>query len=164
MGQMRRYIPMAIAIVLVVCACSSSPQATTQTMSEEDQIREAVFRYQFEFNASGLGKAANAYFLSVEGHEDPSPQLLKQFEGHRPPVKPASASTLEPGTAQVVDRESGQPGLIFRIREIRRLTDDEVEVDGGYDEASESATGNTYRVMKTGGRWEVVECQMLWIK
>jgi len=160
---MIRYIPMAIAVVLVVCACSSSPQVTTQ-MSEEDQIREAVFWYQFEFNVSGLGKAANAYFLSVEDNEDPGPQLLEQFSGHRLPVKPVSASTLESGTAQVLDRESGRPGLIFRITEIRWLNDDEAEVDGGYQEASESATGNTYRVVKADDRWEVVECQMLLIK
>ena len=100
----------------------------------------------------------------MEGGSDPSPQLLKQFDDHRPPVKPVSASVLEAGTAQVLDRESGLPGLIFTIREIRWLSDDEVEVEGGYEEASESGAGNVYRLKKEGGRWKVVEAQMLWIK
>jgi hypothetical protein len=71
---------------------------------------------------------------------------------------------LEPGTAQVLDRESGLLGLIFRVTEIRWLTASEVEVDGGYEEAGESGSGNIYRVVKRQGYWEVVECQMLWIK
>lgn len=160
---MMRLIPIALALMLLVCGCLSTEQIATQ-LSEEDQVREAVFRYQFEFNASGQGTAANAYFLSVEGEKDPSPQLLQQFDAHRPPVKPVSASTLEPGTALVLDMETGLPGLIFSITQIRRLSDDEVEVDGGYCEASESASGNTYRVAKQDGTWEVVGLQPLWIK
>ena len=160
---MTRWLLAVIVVVLILCACSPK-QETTPQMSEVDQIREAVFQYQFEFNASGLGDAANAYFLSVEGNKDPSAELLKRFEGHRPIVKPGSASTLEPGTAQVLDRESGLPGLTFRITEIRWLTADKVEVDGGYEEASESGSGNIYWVVKRQGYWEVVECQMLWIK
>ena len=133
-------------------------------ISEEDQIREAVFRYQFEFNASGLGKTAGAYYLRIEGDADPSPPLIRQFEGHLPQVKAVSASELEPGTAQVIDRESGLPGLIFWIEEIRWLSDYEVEVEGGYEEASESGSVNIYRLEKIDNRWKVVEVQMLVIK
>jgi len=113
-----------------------------------------IFRYS---------SSANAYFPSVEGDKDPSPQLLERFDAHRPPVKPVSASTLEPGTALVLDRETGLSGLIFRITEIRWLSDHEVEVDGGYYEASESASGNTYSVLKRDGAWEVVSVQPHWI-
>ena len=162
-GVMIHHTLLALVIAIVVCGCSSNPQVAAQ-LSEEDKIREVVFRYQFEFNASGLGQAANVYFLRVEGNRDPSTQLLERFDGHHPPVKPASGSTLEPGTAQVLDRESGLPGLVFRIDEIRRPSDGKVEVDGGYEEASESAAGNIYWVVKEGELWEVVEHQMLWIK
>lgn len=160
---MIRCIPIALTIALLVCGCSPTEQIAPQ-LSEEDQIREAVFRYQFEFNQSGFGKAANAYFLSVEGNKDPSPQLLERFDRHRPPVKPVSASTLESGTAQVLDMETGLPGLIFVITEIRWLSDQEVAVDGGYEEASESGSGNTYSVVKQGGTWVVVGREMHWIK
>jgi hypothetical protein len=159
---MRRLL-IALMVTLVLCGCSSSPHVSTQ-LSEEDQIWETVFRYQFDYNASGLGKAANVYFLSVEGYNDPSPVLLKQFDGHLPPVKPVSASVLEPGTAQVLDRDSGLPGLIFWIEEIRWLSDDKVEVEGGYEEASESGSRNVYQLWKDDGCWEVVEAQMLLIK
>jgi len=160
---MIRNMILALLVALVLCGCSSDRKANAQ-LSEEDHIREAVFRYQFEFNASGLGEAAAAYFLSVEGDNDPSPQLLEQFDSHLPQVKPISASKLEAGTAQVIDRESGLPGLIFWIEEIRWLNEFEVEVEGGYEEASESGSVNIYRLQRKGDRWEVVEDHMILIK
>jgi len=142
-------------VLFAVCGWSQNKHVNSQ-LSREDQIRVAVFRYQFEFNASALGKAANAYYLSVGHYKDPSPELLNHFAAHHPVVKPVSASTLEPGTVQVLDKLTGLPGLIFRITEIRWLSDDEVEVDGGYYEASGSATGNTYSVVKEAKDWSVV--------
>ena len=61
-------------------------------LSDEDQVRVAVFRYLFESNASGLGRDANAYYLGLGQGDDPSAELLAQFEGHSSPVKPVSAS------------------------------------------------------------------------
>lgn len=81
---MMRYLLTVIVAVLSICGCFPKWEPTSQ-LSEEDQIRETVFRDQFEFNASGLGQAANAYYLSVEGGKDPSAQLLTQFDGHHPP-------------------------------------------------------------------------------
>jgi hypothetical protein len=154
---------LTLLVLLTLYSCSSGLKGVSP-LSEEDQIREVVFRYQFEFNASGLGKSAYAYYLSIEGNDDPSPKLLKQFEGYLPQVKPVSASELEPGTAQVIDRETGLPGLIFWIGEVRWLSNYEVEVEGGYEEASESGSVNIFRLEKKGDRWEVVEAQMLLIK
>lgn len=160
---MVRCLLRALVIGLVICGCTSKP-TTAQPLSEEDQIREAVFRYQFEFNASGQGQSANAYYLRLEDDQDPTLRLLQRFDGHQPPVKPASRSTLEAGTALVVDSQSGLPGLIFWIADIRWLDDDNIEVDGGYDEASESASGSVYYLQKAGGLWKVRDEKMQWIK
>lgn len=160
---MARGLTVLVALVLVLGGCSPTPEPATQ-LSEGDQIREAVFRYQFEFNASGLGQGAAVYFLSAEGRSDPSSELLQRFDGQSPPVKPVSRSTREQGTAQVVDAETGAPSLIFTITEIRRLGENAAEVDGGYDEASESGSGNTYRLTRQDGSWRVIERQRGWIK
>jgi hypothetical protein len=154
---------LAVALVLGISGCSSGSEIEAE-LSDEDRIREAVYRYQFADNVSGLGASASFYFLRVEGGGDPSSRLLEQFAGQTPAVKPVSASTLEAGTAQVVDRESRLPGLIFEIDEIRWLGGDEVEVEGGYEEASESAVGSVFRLAKEDGHWRVVSSQMLWIK
>ncbi len=150
-------------ILLLLCRCSATEQGESLSRAEDD-IREAVFRYQFKFNVSGWRESASAFFLSLEEGEDPTPEFLHRFADHRPVVRPISASTLEPGTAQILDQSTGLPALVFRIDDIRWLTDDRAEVDGGYYEASESATGNTYRVVKESGRWVVSGVEMLWIK
>jgi len=143
---------------------AATPTEEPPLLSEEDQIREVVFRYQFEHNVSGQKQEANSYYLEVEEGADPSRQLLARFDGHQPPVQPASASTLEAGTALVLDRETGLSGLIFRVDEIRWLGEDEVEVDGGYEEASESGSGNTYLVAREERGWEVMGMEPGFIK
>jgi hypothetical protein len=152
---------MLASLLAIRCSPNEPPRAE---LSEEDQIREVVFRYQFEFNASGLGKGAGAYYLGLGHGDDPSAELMARFEGHAPPVKPLSASELEPGTSQVVDRETGLPGLAFLITDIRWQGDHQVEVDGGYEEASESAAGSTFHLLKENGQWRVSGSQMHWIK
>src|SRR5688572_23689750 len=60
-------------------------------------VLEAVFRYQFEHNDSGLQDRAAAYCLCVPdgegrrgGERDPEPGLLELFRGRKPPVLPCS--------------------------------------------------------------------------
>ena len=64
----------------------------------------------------------------------------------------------------MVDKETGLPGLAFLITDIRWLSDHQAEVDGEYQEASESAAGSTYHLLKDNGQWRVVGSQMHWIK
>lgn len=107
---MARGLTVLVTLVLVLGGCSPTPEPAAQ-LSEEDQIREAAFRYQFEFSASGLGQSAAVYFLSVEGRSDLSSELLQRFDGQNPPVEPVSRSTREQGTAQVVDAETGAASM-----------------------------------------------------
>src|SRR5689334_8839996 len=58
--------------------------------ADDDDIREAVFRHLFHHNASGQQDAARAFCLQVEGRADPSPELLRRFEGNEPRAKKAS--------------------------------------------------------------------------
>ncbi len=133
-------------------------------LSVEDQVREAVFRYQFEVSASGLGNDASAYNLGLGHGDDRSAELLAGFEGHVPAIRPLCASEPEPGTAQVVDRGTGTPGPAFLITDVRLLDDREAEVDAEYQEASESAAGSTYRVVKANGQLRVEEARRHWIR
>lgn len=145
----------------------SNPTIEPRTIQEED-IREAVFRYQFAPNASGLQQAAEFYCLSLgevsdQGNVDPSDELMRRLQDHRPPVKVVSqcANDMSQG---VTDRATGQQhGLIFRVTSIKWINDIEVEVEGGYYEAGLSASGNIYYVTKESGQWVVKEDKILWI-
>jgi len=173
-------ISLAVGILLLAAGCAQDEKApkriiTAQELEElrsrktdfqiaqEDDVMEAVFRWQFDHNASGAQKNAAAYFLRVgkEG-KDPSDAFMKRFEGHKPPVKKASQSRTDK-ISGVVDKETGKNGLVFRITRIIWISDTEALVEGGYYEAGLSASGNEYEVVKEGDKWTIKKDTMKWI-
>lgn len=136
-------------------------------VSKEDDIREAVFRYQFAHNC--WGHTEKVYFLSLTGRKDPSPRFMKRFSRSSPPVKPVSRSKIDsnlvpgrPRTA-VIDKDTGDCGLIFSVDKIKWISKSEVEVTGGYYADGLAASGNTYRVVFEKGRWTVTKDTLNWI-
>jgi hypothetical protein len=132
----------------------------TLTPADEDDIREAVFRYQFKHNASGQQQNTKVYFLSVGKNKDPSDAFMARFRNHKPPVKKRSDAT---GKFEVIDKKTGDRGLIFSAGTIKQLDNDKVIVDGGYYEAGLSSSGNAYTVERKDNKWVVTKDQMLWI-
>ncbi len=160
-----------LAALLAACAgrVSSVPVVSPTTLprsAQEDDIREAVFRYQFEHNASGAQQTAQFYCLSLGEYSkdiDPDDGLMQRFQGHKPTVKKVSQCVygFEVG---VKDKETGQSGgLVFRVTSIRWISDTKVEAEGRYYEGNMSSSGNVYQVVQKGGRWIVTEDQMQWI-
>ncbi|HTT21253.1 MAG TPA: hypothetical protein VMG82_20145 [Candidatus Sulfotelmatobacter sp.] len=86
---------------------------------------------------------------------------MKRFSGYMPPVRKASECRWSKG--EVVENRTGKPALIFSISNITWVSDTEVTVSGGYEEANLSASGNTYSVKKNDGKWTVTEDRMNWI-
>lgn len=131
---------------------------------QEDDIREAVFRYQFAHNASGLRQQARVYFLSIwglgEDGKDPSDDFMRRFAGNVPPVKKFSRVSFENGLR---DEETGSPGLIFRVTAIKWITRARVEATGGYYAGYLNASGNVYYVERRNGTWTVVRGEGHWI-
>ena len=64
----------------------SPVEVTRVELAADEDIREAVFRHLFDHNASGQQKAAKVYCLQIEGDKDPSPELLRRFDGNEPRV------------------------------------------------------------------------------
>lgn len=129
--------------------------------SNEADIYEAVFRHQFDHNASGQQKNANVYCLSVgEANVDPTSELVERFAGNIPPVRKASECAVKGGVA---DRRSGKQGLMFRVTNIIWMSSRVVMVSGGYYEGVLSASGNTYTVEQLNGKWVVTKDHIGWI-
>jgi hypothetical protein len=112
-------------------------------------ICEAMFRYQFTKNASGQQQKAPAYYLSIY-ETDPPKELMNRFENNNPPVKLGSEFKIG-------------NGLKFRIRSIKLLDKNNIEIEGGYYEGSLSSSGNTYQLKKQSGVWKVISDKMNWI-
>src|ERR1043165_6923434 len=118
--------------VLFASSCASHQPAPAKAVavlkqnahiSEDDDIREAVFRYQFGHNASGAQQQAAVYFLEILSNDerssfDPSDEFMARFGDHRPPVRKQSRARPGKGSAPT-DRITGEEGLIFRVGEIK---------------------------------------------
>jgi hypothetical protein len=124
--------------------------------SQTEDIHEAVFRWQFDHNGSGLQKKAKVYFIELgEESTDPTGEFLKRFAGNRPPVRKGSECTGT-GTGEAVrDKKTGEEGLLFHVSKVAWKPDTKVEVKGGYFERGLSSSENTYTVEKEKGKWRV---------
>ena len=80
-----------------------------------------------------------AYFLSVvvknKEHTDPPADFMKRFANNKPPVK-AFSECVWPTKKGVLDKKTGERGLVFYIAAIKWVSDTEVEVTGGYVEGN----------------------------
>ena len=164
MHKMKRVLFISI---LLLAGCSDQGFEVTNErplLGIEDQVRESVFRYQFEHNESGQQQSAGIYFLSVMTQNDstgywmngdPGNDLLQHFVDHVPVVKPYSKCTTS--VNGVFDRVTGERGLVFYVGALRWVADDQLEVDGGYFEGGLSASGNTYYLQRINGQWTVVK-------
>jgi len=163
---MRFFVVAAIVLAIfsrVEAAKEASKFEDTARLTQENDIREAVFRYQFNHNSSIQGKSAAVYCLSVgEKNADPSDDLMRRFAAFKPPVREASDCSTD-AYRGVAEKRTGKRGVVFRVRTIKWVSETEVDVVGGYFEDGLSASGNTYTVIKTQGKWTVSKAKTNWI-
>lgn len=157
----------SILIMFFGAAVCISGQAQASHYPVEDDIREAVFRYQFHDGRSGQQEKLMVYCLSMgdlsAGHEsDPSDAFIYRFRHHRPPVRKQSECTMDV-LQGVKDARIGLPGLLFYVANIRWLSNSKAEVTGGYYSDGLSASGNTYTVVQRHGAWTVTHDKLNWI-
>ena len=158
------YLTLVTGIVVLFCASAGAwllilyaLQANPLTAADMDNIREAVFRHQFQHNASGQQQLAHAYFLSVEDG-DPDDKFMERFKDHQPTVKKNSQAKGE------FKKEGGSlDGLMFHISAITQISPNKVEVAGGYYESGLSSSGNVYILKRVNNKWIVISDNMLWI-
>ena len=154
------------ALILLFAFAFAAVAADGKRHEQEDAVREAVFRYQFTNNAAHgpatAEKKIEAYYLSIgEKDADPADAFMNRFAGNKPPVRKVSECSM--AKMRVTDKQTGKRGLIFRVSLIKWISDTEAEVKGGYYEDGLSASGNTYRVKKKGGTWQITKDTMDWI-
>lgn len=153
--EMNKPTALLLALSLSMAGCASSSTTTNSSVpapshtAAEPEIFEAVFRYQFDHNASSLQKQADRYCLSLPGEKSPDAAFLQRFAGHQPPV--AAAGECE--------RRAGK-NLFFRINRLDWHKENEVWVRGGYFEGNLSSSVESYRVLLKDGKWVVAGARM----
>ena len=134
-------------VLLGTTACASSappPPSVPGGIVAEADIAEAVFRYQFQHNASAIQQEADHYCLSLPGERSPDGDFLHRFDGNHPPV----------WRADECQRGSGHD-LFFRVQRLDWRSDTEVWVSGGFWERNLSSSRESYRVRFKKGKWVV---------
>src|SRR5262245_40929716 len=127
-------------MLLLFVAASTCIGAENRSKADEDNIREAVLRYQFDHNASALQKSAEVYFIGFgQKAADPSDNFMKRFADNKPPVRKSSDSHFVRGKG-LLEKKTGKKGLEFSAITIKWISDTEVEVEGGYFEAELSSS------------------------
>jgi hypothetical protein len=142
---------LSILVLLLISACASAgPVPSTEAQSRAtNDIAEAVFRYQFQHNASSLQERADRYCLSLPGEQSPDAAFLQRFDGNTPAVLGVDDCR----------RQSGK-NLLFRLQKLDWRSDDEVWVTGGYWEGNLSSSVESYRVRRKDGKWVVDGARM----
>jgi hypothetical protein len=148
---------------LILALIFAQADSQYSKVDAEDDIREAVFRYQFDHDAIQQKPHTKVYFISFENRKDPDDKFLKRFAGNIPNVKKESqAVASNNGTGGVIDKESGGLGIIFRITQLKWVNENEVEVEASFHVAMLFAGGCKYLVMRQDKKWVVKWCVSKW--
>lgn len=100
---------------------------------QEDDILEAVFRWQLDNHLDWMKQRTGGYYISIgKKRNDPSEVFMKRFENYVPPVMKNSESRLEGAMSVVVDSTTGEQGDRFNVTSIFWISDKNVEVKGGH--------------------------------
>jgi hypothetical protein len=143
----------SMALISLAISLQAGPQSELMAQaaaSGDADIYESVIRYQIK----SWELAARTFCIQVKGG-DAEEALLERL---RPlPVKIASAcqETDQKTMMRVVDKETKQNAVIFDVGVIRRVSDSEVEVEGGYLCASLCMASGDYHVIREKSGWRV---------
>ena len=159
-------------ILLLVASSLTVWPADDIREAQSDDIRYAVIRYQIDNARLNQKENVKVYYLAVaekdappkrepppqlplplgDKRHDPSDALIGRFENHQPPMLKNSALKQHA-------KAPSKRGVRFRATRIEWKSNEEVEVDGGYDDAW-SAAWTTFAVRKMDGKWQVMKAQV----
>ncbi len=168
-----------IAVLLLLQGISHGQRANTKEYSKEDQIREAVLRYQMEGwyrdgdkhekeatsdQEKAVAKRLNfkVFFVAVNG-KDPNDELIRRLQDIPRKIMKISAAKSAKQMGGLVDKETKESGIEFSVDTIRWLDEESVEVDGGYFCDSLCGAGTTYKLHHENDKWVVKSAILRWI-
>jgi hypothetical protein len=143
-----------VALIAPLAGSARQQQQSTPSGSaqQEEDVREAVFRYQFKT----LDFQVAFYFIAVD-NKNPSQAFIDRFRENQPIVRGASEAKFEkkpiPG---YVDKRTEKQGIMFRQEAIHWNSDSQAEVQGEIEcgDLCNPSTG-VYHVAREGDHWTV---------
>jgi hypothetical protein len=161
--MMCRGAVLLVMVLLAPLALQRSTDATRLDPTQRNAIGEAVFRYQL---AHLYFKNYSAFVeLPTENGKwrDPDERFLSRLNDIKPRPRKFSERPRPPAGVyphQFVDRGSGKVIVLLFVGAITRLSDSEVELDGGFSCGSLCGESFHYRVVNKADAWTVTEAKL----
>ena len=150
-----------IATIALVIACIYS-RAESRVSTNELDVIEAEFRYQFQHNTSGAQTNAAVFFVALGKETTPPNDFLDRFNDISTPVKAASESVRDDANgSRIIDAITGQVGLLFTHSEINWITETKAEVVCLMAEANQSRSVKRLTIEYIDGKWVVTQDVLL---
>ncbi len=148
----RAFLFLALITLAGALWLPSESRAQGSRAAQEDDIREAVVRYQI----AKWDLRAEVFFLEIQ-FKDPT-DLLRRFADNPKPVRKKSLSRKQKDiVGWVVEKKTKKVGVIFDQEKIKWNSESIVEVEGGYYCVSLCMAGGIYHVERKADRWVVTE-------
>jgi hypothetical protein len=137
---------LGLLLALFCTSCGSS--AKISRAKAPDDIREAVFRYQFaQFQRTG----EHIFFLTISG-EDPSDEFMKRFGADTASVR--KGSEINP-RVRVVEKKTGARAVGCAVGAIKWTGDKTVELPASYRVGTQSAALYNFGLKWEQGNWKI---------
>ncbi len=126
----------------------------------QDDIAEAVFRYQIEHFSPGVERSV--YYLSNSNDSDPSAWTMQEMQSDKLPVLRLSEIGMGDRSFSCHYCPDGEREFILRVGRVRWLNDNEALVGGSL----RHWVGNVdktflFHVVRQRSRWVVRDCELL---
>lgn len=126
-------------------------------LSDEDLIRQAVFKSILTPWANSANKELQTYYLSVDDGKDPSENLLKTFNQFPTAIRKASESFIsKPEGSVVLNKKTKRRGILFSVSKINWKNRDEAVVSAGSYEGNMGSDGCAYTLKRESDGWKIV--------
>lgn len=161
MLMMRTIFLVSLLVLKAVGAEQARPK-------DEDNVREVAFK-SLIYETAAAQEGYRVYFLSIgltwtdDNHftyKDPSDELMKRFAGRTPPVKEVSQSR-KGERGGVLDKSTGQRGVIFTVTDLKWISDQEAEVTCSVYKSGLNGFSDRYTLSRKNNQWRVTNKKML---
>jgi hypothetical protein len=151
-SSMKSFILAFVLAALAAAPVTQKGAAESPRSAQEENIREAVFRYQF----AHVELIFAYHFIAIDG-KNPSEEFLHRFRDSDPPVRPISdAERVKKPMKMVVSKDDQKQGVIFYLGPIKWNSDGKAEVEGRFEcgDTCDELSG-VYHVTLQDGHWVV---------
>lgn len=141
-------------IVLSLTACHGAKTTQPAVCNDPAAAQAAFVSHVFADNASSIGRDAAAVFVALPEGDEADPVFLDKIRDISPRLAPAAQAQVD-AAGVIRDPQTGGRALLIRIRRFSMTGPASAEIQGGYEEASLSASDAVYELRCEHDVWRI---------